>query len=720
MATVGTLTVQLTLTSAEFEEGMKRAQALTQQGTNVIVRTVDGASRSVQSATRNMGEGFVRVAATARSVVTPLTQELGPALSRTAEGFSAAVSAARGFGLAGGAMVAGAVVAVNALRQYISALTEAAEKQALLNLAVRGMDAGAVRASMEQATAELVKGSAKWEALTEGISLKRMWAKMQDDAKRFGSEGFGAALERAKKDLRELVTGSEAAQKQLSAAQEALQKVAPSERARDAAQLLQEQAKGHQAILQVEIQRAQTQGDLEALVQLHERMTRALAEEYQAAARLINLQLEKATAAAAVRGESPDAAVRESLIAGEKLVASFQARTKAAEAAKEASLAAARAPEQVRLVAEAETEIKARLDFAAAQQRTEEESIVNAQRLLQIQVESAEVAQMGAQSARALLDAQLAGIDARRRAALADPTLRTDPLADARRQAIEYRAEVERTKAVEDDRLVTAQRLLEIQLESLQVTRDAATTTEFQKKQLEGQIIEVRRRIALADPNLRTDPLADVRRDAAEYRAEVERRSLAEGEWRDVARDAIGEVRGGLVSLTQASDDFGLSVLRMADRIATSLLDTVLKKALQPVEEELGNFLARLAGAGLGFLFPTPSAPATYTVPSGVEMQTGGIVTRPTRALIGEAGPEAIVPLDQYRGGRGGDAGMMVVINDNRGAQAPDVQVREMMIDQRQAIEITIDEVVKAGVTGGRYDSAFGRTYGMTRRGARG
>jgi hypothetical protein len=34
-------------------------------------------------------------------------------------------------------------------------------------------------------------------------------------------------------------------------------------------------------------------------------------------------------------------------------------------------------------------------------------------------------------------------------------------------------------------------------------------------------------------------------------------------------------------------------------------------------------------------------------------MQMGGTVKRPTRALLGEAGPEAVVPLDRAGGGRG-------------------------------------------------------------------
>ena len=38
----------------------------------------------------------------------------------------------------------------------------------------------------------------------------------------------------------------------------------------------------------------------------------------------------------------------------------------------------------------------------------------------------------------------------------------------------------------------------------------------------------------------------------------------------------------------------------------------------------------------------------------------GGIVTRPTFALIGEAGPEAIIPL-----GRGGGVGSTIVVNVN-------------------------------------------------------
>jgi len=41
-----------------------------------------------------------------------------------------------------------------------------------------------------------------------------------------------------------------------------------------------------------------------------------------------------------------------------------------------------------------------------------------------------------------------------------------------------------------------------------------------------------------------------------------------------------------------------------------------------------------------------------------VKMADGGIVTRPTQALIGEAGAEAVIPLDRM-----GDMGQRVTIN---------------------------------------------------------
>jgi hypothetical protein len=66
---------------------------------------------------------------------------------------------------------------------------------------------------------------------------------------------------------------------------------------------------------------------------------------------------------------------------------------------------------------------------------------------------------------------------------------------------------------------------------------------------------------------------------------------------------------------------------------------------------------------------------------------TGGIVTRPTLALIGEAGPEAVVPLNRAPGASplpgGGGGGMSVTVNMPAGSNGDDV-VRALQDYQRR------------------------------------
>jgi len=45
----------------------------------------------------------------------------------------------------------------------------------------------------------------------------------------------------------------------------------------------------------------------------------------------------------------------------------------------------------------------------------------------------------------------------------------------------------------------------------------------------------------------------------------------------------------------------------------------------------------------------------------------GGIVTGPTRALIGEAGPEAVIPLDRYEKGKSGKTNVNITVNTGVG-----------------------------------------------------
>jgi hypothetical protein len=93
---------------------------------------------------------------------------------------------------------------------------------------------------------------------------------------------------------------------------------------------------------------------------------------------------------------------------------------------------------------------------------------------------------------------------------------------------------------------------------------------------------------------------------------------------------------------------------------------------LQGVEETLSSYQIRLTSQNLtakqlrqlkeqfyvdvAFLFQTSG----YAIP---KLADGGLITRPTMALVGEAGPELVIPLDRLGGMGGGDTYVEVNIN---------------------------------------------------------
>lgn len=118
----------------------------------------------------------------------------------------------------------------------------------------------------------------------------------------------------------------------------------------------------------------------------------------------------------------------------------------------------------------------------------------------------------------------------------------------------------------------------------------------------------------------------------------------------------------------------------------------------------------------------------------GVRMYgAGGVVTRPfafrTRSgfgVMGEAGPEAIMPLRRgpdgklgvSAGGGGGGGDVSVVVNDmrsNSGAQPVETEHKKGPNGQRM-ISVTIRDQVRAHIKGGKYDAAMNNTYGVGRR----
>jgi hypothetical protein len=78
--------------------------------------------------------------------------------------------------------------------------------------------------------------------------------------------------------------------------------------------------------------------------------------------------------------------------------------------------------------------------------------------------------------------------------------------------------------------------------------------------------------------------------------------------------------------------------------LVDGLLSTVGMSPLKWVSDNLIDFVPSDMFAGLGNYILKPSGPKKEER----KMATGGIVTGPTKALVGEAGPEAVVPLREF------------------------------------------------------------------------
>jgi len=168
---------------------------------------------------------------------------------------------------------------------------------------------------------------------------------------------------------------------------------------------------------------------------------------------------------------------------------------------------------------------------------------------------------------------------------------------------------------------------------------------------------------------------------------------------------------------------------KTAIRALTNIADEILKMAvLQPIMRSLfGSFTG---GPSLGGgIWPAAKGNA-YSDGSIIPFANGGIVNRPTlfpmangAGLMGEAGPEAILPLRRGAGGKLGVAASgtggktTVVVNNYSGAPT---ETRESTgPDGSEMIEVmvgTVDRGLKEGRFNRSMSSQFGSRPVMTRR----
>lgn len=147
----------------------------------------------------------------------------------------------------------------------------------------------------------------------------------------------------------------------------------------------------------------------------------------------------------------------------------------------------------------------------------------------------------------------------------------------------------------------------------------------------------------------------------------------------------VGALSNGISGgLRRAFDGLVFDGMKLSDAlkgVATTMIDTVYSIAMKPVHNAVGGFLAEGINSLLSGIMPFEKG-GSFSQGRVMPFAKGGVVSQPTgfamrngRGLMGEAGPEAIMPLARGPDGRlgvqasGGGRPVTVVMN----IQTPDV-----------------------------------------------
>lgn len=144
-------------------------------------------------------------------------------------------------------------------------------------------------------------------------------------------------------------------------------------------------------------------------------------------------------------------------------------------------------------------------------------------------------------------------------------------------------------------------------------------------------------------------------------------------------KDKPKQVLQAMVSSMVNALDEGGKLVGQADEIYQDSITYLSKMSLASRNFEKGMALApngsgATAAANIFNGGPMLSPFAGGTFPA---LAAGGVVTKPTFALIGEAGPEAVVPLSQYNSGGGGGGGAIYLT----------INVAGSVVSERQLVD---------------------------------
>lgn len=206
------------------------------------------------------------------------------------------------------------------------------------------------------------------------------------------------------------------------------------------------------------------------------------------------------------------------------------------------------------------------------------------------------------------------------------------------------------------------------------------------------------------------------------------------------------QVAQGITTAFQSVETSLLSFIKTGkfnfDQFTQGILDDLLKIIIR------AEIIQPLAQGLLGAITPTTLSNTQTTVPQGgpgnyivqpnkygnvydmglKRFANGGVVTSPTMfgygsgntGLMGEAGPEAIMPLSRASDGSLGVSASVNPVTINIINQANDTQVQQQQStgpNGDKQIDILITSRVSSAISNGKFDKAFKSAYGMSRKG---
>jgi phage-related minor tail protein len=166
--------------------------------------------------------------------------------------------------------------------------------------------------------------------------------------------------------------------------------------------------------------------------------------------------------------------------------------------------------------------------------------------------------------------------------------------------------------------------------------------------------------------------------------------------------------------------DFAVSMLRQLAQMTVQML--VFDKLVKTVAQTVAGW--NLSG-GMGDMLATAQG-AAFSGGHVLPLARGGVVTRPTvvamaggMGLMGEAGPEAVMPLKRGADGKlgvsGGSTVNVTVVNNAAGAKARTEEDRQP--DGTVNVRVMIEDVVDTAFKRGRFDGSMRESFGAARRG---